>query len=178
MWNSTATEEKGVLERIVSDYNKSGNPGRFIVQRQADGSYAVIGVESEGKSGAEISRSPILNTHISLEKTQRSAQNTLTLILSSLSEKSGNVVGLAGLPRFNSLHQSTVDIGGRNLLGRDLLMQLFQEMGVKMVWDLWYEPNLHDFGLIIQTAVRVITNAFGGRQLIPISPVPVPGGAE
>lgn len=178
MWNSTGAEEKDVLERIVSDYNESGNPGRFIVRRQADGSYAVIGVESEDKSGAEISRAPIFNTHISLEKKQRSAQDTLTLILRALSEKSGKVVGLAGLPRFNSLHQSTVDIGGRNLLGRDLLTQLFEEMGVKMVWDLWYEPNLHDFGLIFHPAVLATPSVLGGRRLVPISPVPSPGGSK
>ncbi|MGH9604738.1 MAG: hypothetical protein ACRD3N_03450, partial [Terracidiphilus sp.] len=39
MWGS-ASEELQVLNKIVSDYNASGNPGRFIVRVQTDGSYA------------------------------------------------------------------------------------------------------------------------------------------
>lgn len=171
MWSSSSSELQ-VLEGIISDYNASGNPGQFVVRAQSDGGYAVLGVETGG-SGLSASAGSVLDTPISLTTVTRTAENTVSLILSALSANIGTPVG-SGYAPLNLLHQSQVDIGGSGVPARNLLMQLFQAMGMKMCWDLWWEPNMQSFLLRIRPAVRALPGVFGGRRLVPVSPIPSP----
>ncbi|MGH9327978.1 MAG: hypothetical protein ACRD2B_15015 [Terriglobia bacterium] len=170
MWNSPESE-LDVLEKIVSDYNASGNPGKFVVRAQSDGSYAVIGIE--GGSEGLAAPAPLLDTSISLTPARRSGLNTLSLILASLSAKSGASVGIGEIP-FNLLFQSTITVGATNLPARSLLIEFYQALRVKMVWDLWFLPDLQSYALNLREAALSIPGAFGGRRLVPISPWPGP----
>lgn len=171
LWGSSGGELK-VLDKIVSDYNVSGNPGQFVVRAQMDGSCAVLGAEV-GESGLSASPGSILNTPITLATAARSAANTLTLILGSISSTTGIAVG-QGYSPLNLLQQSQVSIGGSDVPARNLLMELFEAMQVKMSWDLWWEPNMQTFLLRLRPAVREVPDMFGGGRLIPVSPNPPP----
>jgi hypothetical protein len=43
--------EEQVLQKLVADYNSSGNPGKFVVRKQAEDRYAVIGASRRDETG-------------------------------------------------------------------------------------------------------------------------------
>ena len=50
---SSNSAEEQVLQKLVSDYNASGNPGRFVVRKEAEGRYAVVGVSRRDDAGRD-----------------------------------------------------------------------------------------------------------------------------
>lgn len=177
MWSS-ASEELAVLEKIVSDYNASGNPGRFVVRAQEDGSYAVIGISSEGVNGGQVAVRPYLDTVVSIPRATRSADNTVGLILSAVSAKTGIVGRQGGMGTFRLMDRSMITVGGNDEPARDLLMQVSHAMGLKMVWGLWYLPDLQKYALRFHPVALAVPGPFGRRRLVPIGPAPgtAPGG--
>src|SRR5258708_2205976 len=45
--------EEQVLQKLVSDYNSSGNPGKFVVRKEGETRYAVIGVSRRDETGKD-----------------------------------------------------------------------------------------------------------------------------
>ena len=86
MWSSRDAE-LDVLEKIVSDYNASGNPGDFTVRTLSDGNYDVVGVSTRDSSGAQVAVKPILDTPISVPSIPRSRAGTFGAILAALPVK-------------------------------------------------------------------------------------------
>lgn len=178
MWSST-DEELQVLDKIVSDYDAGGNPGKFVVRAQMDGTYAVIGVSTEADNGSTVSASPYLDTPISITTAARSAQATLELILSAVSAKTGIVGHIGGGP-LNLLLSTNLSVGGTDVPARDLLIDVFQAVGFKTSWDLWFLPNLQEYSLRLREAALAIPGPFGQTRLVPVSPTPSagPGGPQ
>lgn len=52
-------EEERVLYTLVADYNKSGNPGEFIVVHEAYRRFAVVGTAKNGTQKAAILDTPV-----------------------------------------------------------------------------------------------------------------------
>ena len=50
-WSSEKIEE--VLDKVVGDYNRIGNPGKFIVRREEKNRYAIIGTTIRDDAGHE-----------------------------------------------------------------------------------------------------------------------------
>lgn len=173
MWSS-ASGELAVLEKVVSDYNASGNPGRFAVREQADGSYAVVPVSAENGNGNVISVHPYLDTVISIPSGTRSADTTMDLILSATSATTGIVGRQGGLGSFNLMRQSMVTLGGTNEPARDFLLQLAGAMRRKMVWDLWYLPDLQKYALHFHPVKLAVPGAFSQKQLVPVGAAQAP----
>ncbi len=160
MWSS-ANAELQTLEKIVSDYNATQNPGKFVVREQADGSYAVIGDYVENSAGAEVSVPPILDIPISLPSSTRSAAVTTDLILDALNKASGTVVG-SGIWPLNALAQSQVTVGGSNVPARDLLLQTIDQIkSVKLVWELLGDSS--SFYLSLLPVQKAHYDAFGRK---------------
>ncbi|MGH9350605.1 MAG: hypothetical protein ACRD2G_00300 [Terriglobia bacterium] len=177
MW-STANEEGQVLDKVVSDYNASGNPGRFVVRAQRDGSFAVIGVASAGQSGSEMSVQPYLDTPISVAAGTRPVETTLELILSAVSAKTG-IVGRQGGGPINLLMSLRTSVGATNTSARDLLIEVGQSTGRKLIWDLWFLPDLGKYAFSLHGVSLAVSSTFGQEELVPASPLTSsPGGFQ
>ena len=70
-------QEQQVLEKIVSDYNKSGNPGHFVVRVLADGAFDVVGDGVRDDNGVEAPVAPFWDTPISIALAPRTFDATI-----------------------------------------------------------------------------------------------------
>jgi hypothetical protein len=130
MWSQTGDED-AVLEKIVADYNASGNPGQFVVLPQSDGSYAVVG--SEPGSTAP----PILSTAVSIPSGTRTLGDTLYLITEAVSAAAGVAVYANPHPgMLNLLVRTQVTVGATGVPARSLLVEAFTHANGKIAWDM------------------------------------------
>lgn len=165
-WSSSAAE-RNVLEKIVSDYNQSGNPGKFVARELPDGSFDVIGVALRDDRGNITPISPILDTPISLPAGTYGGMTMLSLITRAVSKAAGIEVD-AGAP-VNALARSSVTTGGATMSARSLLCQTVDAAAVKLVWELRFDPQTKSYGLAVYPAMRAQYDAFGKRSLVPVA---------
>jgi hypothetical protein len=164
MWSSRATELE-VLQRIVADYNASGNPGKFTVLELPDGNFDVVGVSTHDRSGAIIPITPILDTRISIPSAPRTFHDTLQAIFAALPVK---VTG--GCPHCPPMG-GTITVGGSKVSARDLLIQVVDSLGRNWLWGITYNagpPPRYMLG--IGLAKRVEYDTFGKQHLVPVEP--------
>lgn len=169
IWSSSVAGQQ-VLEKIIFDYNQSGNPGNFIIRQLSDGSLDVIGSSVLSTNGQRAPIVPILDTQISLTTSTRDAYTTIDLILSAVSANSGTVVALSWAP-LNVLHQSEITVGGNSVVARSVLLQALAGTKRNFVWDLYYFPSLGRYQLRLLPVELAKYDMFGNRPLIPIEPI-------
>jgi hypothetical protein len=154
---ATDEEKQQILGKIVSDYNQSPSPGNFIVRKQTDGSYAVIGNAIRDTNGVLQPVGPFLDTTISIPAGTRDGLTTLSLILQALTVKSGIRTIDGTVPRQN-LYGVQVTIGGDNVLARTFLMQtvsaLNNAMSNTFVWDLEFDPSGPQYVLNLTPTIK------------------------
>lgn len=175
---SSEDAEEQVLQKLVSDYNASGNPGKFVVRKEAEGRYAVIGTSRRDDAGRDEAVDVLLDTPISIPVQQRSARATLQLVVDTLSATSGvkvylGTVGLSSDP----LQDVELTIGGSNIPARTLLLQALDGVSVWtpphggqffrgiLVWNLLFDADRYDYRLGLSAATRIETDA-NGRKVI------------
>jgi hypothetical protein len=163
--------EEMVLQKLVSDYNSSGNPGKFAVRMEADGRYVVVGVSRRDDAGKEETVDALLDTAISVPVQLRTARATLHLILDTLSVKTGVTVylGTIGLSS-DPLEGVELAIGGSNVPARTLLLQALDGAsngrsfrGI-FVWNLLFDADRKAYDLRPFPATKLETDAYG-RQV-------------
>lgn len=161
MWSRTDNEQ-AVLDKIVADYNQSGNPGRFIVRAQVDGSYTVVGTEPGATAP------PILSTPISFPSGTRSLGDTLHLITGAVSAASGVALYVSGSPGIvRRLIQSQVTIGANGVPARYVLVQAFTQANWKVAWDMRCTAPIPGCWLNLIPVSRAPSNAWGtGRPIL------------
>jgi hypothetical protein len=170
--SSENTEER-VLEKLVADYNSSGNPGKFAVREETDGRYAVIGVSRRDESGKDEAVNTLLDTPITIPVQQRDATATLQLIVDTLASTSGvkiklGTIGLSSDP----LQEATLTIGGANVPARKLLLQALDDVsstsphfGGIFVWNFLSDADTNAFWLRLRAATKTVTDANGRREV-------------
>lgn len=162
IWGSTS-EEFQVLDKVVSDYNATQNPGKFVVRALHDGSYAIIGQSFENSAGGEVSVRPVLDTPISLPGTTRNGVVTIKAILDALNKASSYKVGLGIIP-ISALVRSQLTVGGSNVSARELLLDAIDQVKTaKLVWDLLFDPDGRVFYLSLLPASQAHYDSFGKR---------------
>lgn len=168
--SSESTEEQ-VLEKLVADYNSSGNPGKFVVRKETDGRYAVIGVSRRDEAGRDQAVNALLDTPITIPVQQRDARATLHLIVDTLSATSGvNVkLGTIGLSS-DPLQEATLTIGGANVPARTLLLQALEDVSSTsphfrgiFVWNFLFDADTNAYWLHLRSATKTETDANGQR---------------
>lgn len=165
--SSTAGEE-AALQKIVSEYNRSGNPGKFIVR---DEGAEPLNPEIPGLRKSVVPRysivgvSGILDTPVSIPIEKRSAQATIDLIARELSTKN-NVKVFGGASANNILIRSQVTVGGENVPARNLLIQTLNATQRPQIWRFLCDPGANICVVNIHTAVRVERDADGAKRLI------------
>lgn len=158
-WSSAEIET--ALAKVVSDYNESGNPGKFAIQKEAEKRFAVVGTSIKDEAGHDRQVASILDVPISLPRDERTADETLSLITERLSAKTGVKVGYGGFAGMadNCAIQSRVTVGGQNRPARALLMQTVDHTSCVRIWRLLYNTEDRTYILSFRNEV----NGYFGR---------------
>jgi len=162
---ASLTEEEHILDRAISDYNQSTNPGRFSVRNEGDGRFAVVGTHVKDGNGRDQAVSPILDTPISIQEETRDAYTTIETILNALTVKSQTKVVPFIVPQ-NALAQSRVAVGGQNVPARVLLLQTLSAAKMKVYWRLYYDHDVKTYGFSLLPLVRANYDASGNRATV------------
>ena len=165
---SSPDEEGRVLDKIVSDYNHATNPGGFVVSRQPDGSYAVIGNAVRDDLGNTQPIEAMLDTRVSVATQTRTAAQTLDVIVQALSERRVDFKIGVGIYSDNLFVNSQVTVGGQNIPARTLLLQCINATRQQLAWRLLFDVNSRMYYLSVLGVARAEYDAFGGRKLIAV----------
>jgi hypothetical protein len=184
---TTAAGEEIVLQKIVSDYDLSGNPGQFLVRDEGEVTltpampgfkvsvihrFSIVGKSIKDNHGQDYLVASILDTPISIPVEQRSAQATIDEIAKALSAKTGTRV-FGGAFANNLLIQSQVTVGGENVSARSLLTKTLNDTQRPQIWKLLYDPGAHIWVLNISTANRAVRDTNGNKRVLPIDFPPI-----
>jgi hypothetical protein len=163
---SSSPDIDAVLGKIISDYNQSGNPGKFSIRRQSDGSYAVIGQSIRDSQGKDKAVGSLLDTPVSIPVGPRDATQAILTILKTLSANTGVQVIPGAMP-INSFKKVQVNVGGQQVSARLLLLQVISATHHKVVWDLLCGDG-QTCALNVAPAMRAVYDTFGHKTTIPI----------
>jgi hypothetical protein len=160
----SVAQEEHVLDIVVSDYNKSGNPGRFSLINEGNGRFAVVGTHVRDDSGQEQAMPSILDTAITVPTETRDGLQTISAILKALTTKSQTRVEL-GLMPWNALVRTEVTVGGQNIPARALLLQTLSLIKTTLYWRLYYDNDVKTYAFSLLPLKKVTNDASGRRTL-------------
>ena len=133
-----------VLPPLVEAYNRSGNPGQFQLRVVGTNSFDVIPVAS-----GDGPQAPLLDTVMSFDAAfDEGACPTLRRFCEELSRKTGHTVVFGGFgPSENRLLQSHIQQHSINQPAREILRQMYKQVGSTDCWRLLYDPDSNQFWL-------------------------------
>jgi hypothetical protein len=161
----SVTKEESILNKLVSDYNQSPNPGKFSVRYEGQERFSITGTTVTDDTGASKQIRPLLDVQISIPSQRRDGEATLQLILSALSAETRTTV-FPGLVPLNLLIHSMVVSGGQNVPARTLLQQVLSATGQKLSWELLYDTDGKAYYLSLLPVKRAEYDAFGNRTTL------------
>jgi hypothetical protein len=153
-----------LLNKVVTDYNRSGNPGMFVVRMESASRYSIIGVSKRDSKGNPQQVTSLLDTPITLPSERRTAVETLLLILTTVSATSG-VKLLPLMVPTNAMQATDVTVGGTNVPARALLLRTLGAANARrtLMWDMIFDPdpNTNAYLFSVQVAVQNSVDAAG-----------------
>jgi hypothetical protein len=134
-----------ILPPLIEAYNRSGNPGQFQLRVVSKNSFDVIPTAS-----GDGPQTPLLDTVMSFDATDDGdAYPTLRKFCEELSRKTGRTVvfGGSGSPSENRLLQAHIQQHSVNQPAREILRQMYTQVGSTDCWRLFYDPDSNQFWL-------------------------------
>jgi hypothetical protein len=133
------TEEERVLRKIVSDYNQSGDPGKFVVRDEGRGRFSVVGEYVEDDHGRPEKVTPISDTRITIARESRKVYKATDLIVQELGESQA----IENLESDDAAFPPNANfegvVGGTDVPASELLAEAVNSGGRKISWILrWY----------------------------------------
>jgi hypothetical protein len=152
---ASVEEEEKILKKLVDCYNRSGNPGKFTVVREARRHFAIIGESLKDDNGRDVHVTPFLDTPISIPRAERTADETLDLIVAELYAKTG-IKCIASLGSFwpSPLWGAHITLGGDNVSARDLLRSVFKVTAQPFNAELLYDSDAKEYNLLYNRALE------------------------
>jgi hypothetical protein len=150
------TTREQVLKKIISDYNLSGNPGKFALRKEGENRYAVMGVAVKDDTGKDKDAPVLLDTLMTVPEAHRSAFDTLNLVLNTLSTTSGVNVH-ASMLSTNGIGDPDIVVGGKGVPARTLLLQTLSAAHKHRTirWELRYSPDRPEYFPLIYPVFEV-----------------------
>ena len=134
-----------ILPPLIEAYNRSGNPGRFQLRVVSKNSFDVIPMAS-----SDGPQTPLLDAVMSFDATDEGdAYPTLRKFCEELSRKTGHTVVFGGIgsPSENRLLQAHIQQHSVNQPAREILRQMYAQVGSTDCWRLLYDPDSNQFWL-------------------------------
>jgi hypothetical protein len=156
-----------VIHGIVSDYNRTGYPGTFRVEREGGSRFVVIGDYARNAGGSIQKLTPILDTRIEFSTGKRTVDDAINELVAKLSTQTGIRVVRSDTP-VSLLEQPDFSTTTTNDTARNWLLRLFAATGRSLIYDLLYDPNDSCYWITIYPATRTIRGPHGESGLEPI----------
>ena len=136
-----------ILPPLVEAYNRSGNPGRFQLRVVNELAFDIIPTGS-----SDGPQSPLLDTMMSFDASADvGAYPTLRRFCEELSRKTGHTVVFGGFgPSENRLLQAHIEQHSVNQPAREILRQMYKQVGLTDCWGLLYDPDSNQFWLRVR----------------------------
>lgn len=163
--DNATTEQEDTLNKVVTDYNESGNPGKFSVRNEGNGRFAVVGMSVKDEDGQDKAVTPILDTPITIQTDSRDALTTIQAILNALSLKTKTEVVPGNVP-LNALARTQVKVGGENVPARVLLLQTLSGINVKFYWLLYYDADAKAYFFNVLPLMKASYDESGNRTTV------------
>jgi hypothetical protein len=148
-------DESGAVEALVKSYNASGRGQVFAVVHGA-GLLHVVPRQAIGLSGFREPVKPVLDTEITVEPKERTADALLEEICKKISTSTNSNVVMGTVP-INMLLNTTTSIGGSRRTARSIIEQWILESGAPLSWRLLYGPDVKIYALNIGVVAPVHT---------------------
>ncbi|HVC91462.1 MAG TPA: hypothetical protein VND66_12665, partial [Acidobacteriaceae bacterium] len=165
------TSAKIALAKITADYNRSNNPGRFIVRVDGPHRLSVVGTSMRDQNGRQIAAHALLDTHVNVSGLrQGNAEEILDALCDELTKVSGLSVTPGTIPP-NMMIQTrvTLDTGSDvSIQARKVLMQISAAARNSLVWTLNWDPNQRFYVLNLTAAEKLEKRPDGTTQPIPL----------
>jgi hypothetical protein len=158
---ATSLDERQVLSRVVSDYNASGNPGKFAVRTLAHGGYSVV-CTAVHNGRESVSVTPILETQILPPRVSTDAMTALEMLFKLVSAKRGIAITIGAAPE-NILARRQVSIGGSSVSARDFLVEIIDDSKLNLNWRLLYDAGARTFTIDLLARRKVAYDLKGMR---------------
>jgi hypothetical protein len=162
MANGSADEDR-ILRKVVQDYNRSGNPGRFAVRPQGAGRYLVTGIKAKDNADQDREVIPIFDTPISVPVQERNGIDSVQAIIKQISAQTGSRM-ILGFAPINVLVRSDVSVGGTEQRPRDLLLQVLRGVKPAVAWKLLYNADLREYVLNLSVVTKIGFDSSGRPQ--------------
>jgi hypothetical protein len=133
-----------VLNKIVADYNRSGNPGKFRIQKDAGGRYVVVGDSVKDDRGQDIHFASILDTPISIPKLTRTGLETIHAIFVQLSLKTSIELFLVDNFTQSPLQRYKITLGAEDESARSLILKTISSGDPEFAFDFFYMTRSGD----------------------------------
>jgi hypothetical protein len=134
-----------IISAVIKAYNASGNPGRFELRTTNSEWFDVVPT-----AAGDGPQKPILDTVMSFD-TGDTVDATINLrnFCEELSRLSGQsiVLGGTGSPSSNRLLQSRIELRAQSQPAREILRQMFKQVGSTDSWRLLYDADSNQFVL-------------------------------
>jgi hypothetical protein len=129
------SQEEAILDKIVSDYNKTKNPGKFSVRKYPSGRLTIAPEYVRGENGELVKSIPILDAPVSpMTQTQRVYQFIQEIVnqvnVNGISIQASAAIG------YPSNANSTTAVGGTTLPAEELLNRVLEAGGTRISWGL------------------------------------------
>ena len=166
VWPDNSQRGLAFVEQLVSDFNKSGNPGNFKVS--FDGGYANIMPAGRRLNGKLETFDAVLNTKVVFPPQARLCAEALQDLFDQLRQLRGVDVVEGNMP-VNGLLRHSCAVTGNDLTARQVLIQLLAQMAanrnpnmadVTYAWELYHDANWDKY--------------FLSAAIVPIAAVPSP----
>jgi hypothetical protein len=134
-----------ILPALVEAYNRSGNPGRFELRSVNNESFDIVPT-----AAADGPQTPLLDTVMSFDATDAdSAPVSLRRFCEELSRQSGQAIvfGGTGSPSENRLVRARIELHSQNQPAREIIRQMYRQVGSTDCWRLLYDPDSNKFWL-------------------------------
>jgi hypothetical protein len=159
-----SADKESVLNGLVSKYNNSSNPGKYALQRTAQGDYVLVGISYKSQQGSNSNFESPLNCKISLSLPAMGVRDALQRVV--LQIKNTCHTSLDGEYAGEGPNISPAEpVSGNfdNESARDVLADLLSQGRYLMWYSVEYVPVSNKFYLETWLGLKTIVGINGNR---------------
>jgi len=154
----SVTEEKDVLQKLVTEYNKSNNPGKFTLIEEGGARFAVVGVNGSPRA--------VMDTPIRIDSDAANGAFALQDVCDAVTSASGVKVLLMMYP-LNLFAHERVDFSHASMPARDLLKQILDATTPrKLEYTVLYDLDDKTDHLSVMIVSKATTDTVTGRRML------------
>lgn len=141
--------DREVFERVFAAHEGRDNAGRFAVVERAPGFFHIVPRQFRDANGVWRSTRSPLEAAIAFPTEERSADDTLQIILTSVSQATGMRVWGGTVTASNAFLNTRVTIGANQEPARDVLYRVITAVRARRTWRLAYSPFDNSYALSV-----------------------------